>query len=189
MVVSNERGWTMRAAVKVAVALLVLIVLVPSCVPPPAPEGGATLPGVCCREVGGIELDFEALPFAPGSSLPPMFQFEGVEFVEVWEDIQFDGGSLWCYGSEESPPGSDTWHSAAVRLDFSRLPCVVCGILAEVHSGTAETGLEGRQMGGAIQTTVCSDTCGLTLTASVEEPFISALLSGAEAQWFSMRLE
>lgn len=142
----------------------------------------------CCSELGGVSLDFSALPF-PAGPLPPVFTFGNVEFVRIWDEIQFRDGWLWCYGSEEWPKGTGNWHDATVRLDFSTLPCQVCKIVADVDGHGPEAHLEGRLRDGTTQTAVCHDRQTLTLATDPGNPFISAMLSGQEAEWFGMHVE
>jgi hypothetical protein len=142
----------------------------------------------CCSELGGVSLDFSALPF-PAGPLPPVFTFGGVEFVQIFEEIQFHNGSLFCYGSEESPKGSGTWYPATVKLYFGMLPCRVCKIVADVDGHGVEARLEGYLQDGTTQIAVCHDRQTLTLTADPGNLFISAMLIGAEAGLFGMHLE
>jgi hypothetical protein len=141
----------------------------------------------CCSEMGERHLDFSTLPGPPGP-LPATFSFCGVKFTRIWREIKKEGGSLWCWGSEEWPPSN--WHDATVELDFTQLPCLVCKIVAEVDGHGPEARLVGRLKDGTTQTAVCpGDKRTLTLTASPGNPFIFATLSGQEAEWFGIRLE
>jgi hypothetical protein len=149
---------------------------------------GAAPTAECCSELGGVSLDFSTLPF-PAGPLPPVFTFGGVEFVQIWEEIQFRNGWLWCFGSEEWPKGSGTWYPATVKLYFGMLPCQVCKIVADVHGHGPEARLEGRLRDGTTQMAVSPDRQTLTLTADPGNPFVSATLSGEEAEWFGMHLE
>ena len=174
----------MRAIVNVRVSLMVVGILAAACVPTPEPRQETD---ACCAETGGIALEYANLPFPPGP-LPPLFTFEGVEFGRVWDEITFDGDALWCLGSEEFPPG--TWNDATVKLDLAMLPCAVCGIVADCAGNGPEARLEARMAGGGTQTAICPGEKGtVTLTTSVDVRFMSAVLSGQEAEWFVMRLE
>lgn len=150
------------------------------------PEGPPTR---CCSEIGGISLDFSTATTLPVGVLVT-FTFGGVEFTRVYSEISFGGSSLKCTGSEEVPPGSGNFNDAAVRLDFGTLPCLVCKILAEVDGHGPEARLVGRLRDGTTQTAVCpGDKRTLTLTTGPDKPFISATLSGQEAEWFGILLE
>lgn len=139
-----------------------------------------------CSEIAGIKLDLSALPFPPGP-LPPSFTFEGVEFTRIWHRIEL-GNALWCYAGEEFPPG--TWNDATVRLDFRKLPCLVCEIVGDVNPHGPEARLTGTLWDGTSQTAVSPGSTAVTLqlAASPENPFIFAELSGREAEWFSVFL-
>lgn len=143
----------------------------------------------CCSEMGGIDLEFSKLPF-PSGPLPSMFIFDQVEFTRIYEEIKFESNSLWCVGGEESPPNSGNYYPATVRLDFSKLPCRVCKIIAEVDGHGPEARIEGQQLNGGTQQAICpGDKRTLTISASHDKPFISLKLSGEEAEWFRVRLE
>jgi len=142
--------------------------------------------GGCFSEKGGKILDLSRLPFPPGS-LPPVFTFEDVLFTTIWKEIRMNG-TLWCCGSEESPP--KTWNDATVQLDFSKLSHAVCKITATVDGHGPEARLEGYHGSGVSQVAVCpGDKQTLTLSASSGNPFAFARLSGQEAEWFIVHLE
>ncbi len=144
--------------------------------------------GRCCSEIGGIGLDFSTLPF-PAGPLPPEFTFERVDFTRIWDRIEYDEKSLWCFGSVEWPPGSGDRHDATVKLVFCMLPCQVCEIYAEVDGHGPEAHLVGTHLDGTTQTAVCpGDRRTLTLATEPNNPFISATLSGQEAEWISIKL-
>jgi len=143
----------------------------------------------CCSEIGGVNLDFSTLPF-PSGPLPSTFTFGNVEFTRIYNKINFESGSLWCVGSEESPPNSNNWYPATVRLDFSKLSCRVCKIIAEVDGHGPEARIEGRQLNGGTQQAICpGEKCTLTISTSLDKHFIYVELSGQEAEWFKVRLE
>ena len=143
---------------------------------------------VCCSNTGGISLDFSSLPV--GSPLV-MFTVDKVVGIRIYDRIQRDGTSLWCRGSQEVPPGSGNWEDAAVMFLFCRLPCNVCAITAEVHGHGNEARIVATQRDGTTQTAVCpGNTKILKLnTATKDNPFIYAILSGQEAEWLSFKLE
>lgn len=142
----------------------------------PEPKGG------CLSEIGGRHLHFSALKY-PDGPLPPVFYFEGVKFTTIWKTIRKDSGALWCYGGDQ---GND----ATVEMDFGKQSHGVCQITAEVHGHGPEARLVGYQDNTPPQAAVCpGDKCVLTLTASPEKPFMSARLSGQEAEWFVVHLE
>lgn len=144
--------------------------------------------GKCCSEIGWISLDFSTLPF-PVGPLPPEFTFERVDFTRIWDSIEHKEKSLWCFGGVEWPPGSGDRHDATVKLVFCTLPCQVCEIVAEVHGHGPKAHLVGTHPDGTTQTAECpGDRRTLTLTTKPDKPFISATLSGQEAQWFSIKL-
>ena len=143
--------------------------------------------GVCCSEIGRINLDFSTLPM--GTPLV-MFAVDKVVGIRIYEEIRCDGTSLWCVGKEEVPPNPGNWKDAAVMLLFSRLPCKVCTITAEVHGHGREARIAATQQDGTTHTTVCSgDKKVLKLNAAKSNPFIYAILSGQEAEWLSFRIE
>ena len=143
---------------------------------------------VCCSETGGISLDFSSLPV--GSPLV-MFTVDNVVGIRIYDQVKREGTSLWCVGREEVPPGSGNWEDAAVMFLFSRLPCNVCVITAEVHGHGNEARIVAAQRDGTTQTAVCpGDQKVLKLNAATKDnPFIYAILSGQEAEWISFRLE
>ena len=142
---------------------------------------------VCCiDEMGGINLNFAALP--PGPVIGPI-PLNGVLFTRVFDEIRPDGSSLLCLGSEEVPPGSGNWKDATVLITFSALPCKVCTIIAEVDGHGPEARLVARHQDATTQTASCNDLQVLTLSAPPDNPFVSATLSGQEAEWISFRLE
>lgn len=182
----------MRYKLFVVLGTLVVVLTMAGCACPACPEPVPTPccppcpEAPCCSEIGGITLDFSTLPLQPGT-LPAVFTFGDVDFTRIWNEIKFEQGSLWCWGSEQS---LGVWHDATVKLDFCRLPCQVCNIVAEVDDHGPEGRLEGRLGDGTTQTEVCpDDRATLTLTTSADNPFISATLSGQEAEWFIVRLE
>jgi hypothetical protein len=141
---------------------------------------------VCCREAGGINLDFSSLP---GENLV-MFTVDGVVGIRIYDEIKGDGTSLWCRGSEEVPTGSGNREDAAVMLLFSKLSYNVCAIRAEVHGHGYEAHIAAAQRDGTTQTAVCpGNKSVLTLHAAEDNPFIYAILSGQEAEWIKFRLE
>jgi len=153
--------------------------------PPEEEEGRPEAPRVPCGEKGGIKLDLSALPFPPGTVLVH-FTFGEVDFVRIWDTIQF-GETLMCNGSEQDSAG--VWHDATVRLYFCTLPCLVYEIVAEVDGHGPEATLTGYLSDGTHQSAVCpGDRRSLHLAASRENPFVSAELSGQEAEWFSVFL-
>lgn len=142
---------------------------------------------VCCSAMGGLHLDFSTLPF-PDGPLPSVFKFEDVLFTRFWEKVEKRNGALCCIGSEESPPGK--WNEATTHLGFDELPCTVCKIVAEVDGHGPEARLTAYHLNGAVQTAVCpGDKRTLMLSASLEDPFKFATLSGQEAEWFWVCLE
>ena len=181
----------MRNVFFVATGLMVLGALAMACVPCPEPGEQTPAPCTvgCCAEAekGGIVLEYKNLPF-PTGTLPPVFTFKGVGFTRIWDEIRFDGNSLFCNSAVESPPG--TWNDAAVRLDFGSLSCAVCSIVADCAGHGPEARLEAQMLGGGTQTAICPGQIGtVTLTTSVDAGFVSAVLSGQEAEWLVMRLE
>jgi hypothetical protein len=196
----------MKAVLVAVVGLMVVGALAVACAPcppcpelpeqtpvtcPPCPELPELTPmpwtAVCCGETGGIELNYKDLPFQNGP-LPPVFTFKDVEFTTIWEEIIFDEDALWCLGSEEFPPG--TWNDATVKLDLTMLPCAVCRIVADCASNGPEARLEARELGGGTQVATCPGERGkVELETSLDAPFMSAILSGQEAEWFVMYLE
>jgi len=143
---------------------------------------------VCCRDKGGISLDFSSLPV--GSPLV-MFNVDKVVGIRLYDQVKRDGTSLWCRGSQEVPPGSGNWEDAAVMFLFCRLPCNVCAITAEVHGHGNEARIVAAQRDGTTQTAVCpGDKKILKLNAATKDnPFIYAILSGQEAEWLNFKLE
>ncbi|NIM16705.1 MAG: hypothetical protein GTO45_32345 [Candidatus Aminicenantes bacterium] len=142
---------------------------------------------VCSSETGGINLNFSSLP--AGSPLV-MFTVDKVDGIRIYDEIKHVGTSLWCRGGEEVPPGSGNWKDAAVMLLFSKLPCYVCAITAEVHGHGNEAHIVATQRDGTTQTAVCpGNKKVLTLNATKNNPFIYAILSGQEAEWIKFRLE
>ena len=142
---------------------------------------------VCCiDETGGINLNFAALP--PGSITAPV-PLAGVLLTRVFDEIRPDGSSLLCLGGEEIPPGSGNWKDATVLITFSALPCKVCKIIAEVDGHGPEARLVARHQDATTQTASCNDLQTLTLAAPPDNPFVSATLSGQEAEWISFRME
>ena len=138
----------------------------------------------CCAGSGGINLDFSSLPTG---TLPAVFTVDKVDGVRIYDEIRGGGASLWCHGSREVAPGN--WKDAAVMLLFGKLPCRVCTISAEVHGHGPEARLVAVQQDSSTQTAVCpGDQRVLTLKATVDNPFIYAILSGQEAQWLSFQL-
>ena len=143
---------------------------------------------VCCSETGGISLNFSSLPV--GSPLV-MFTVDRVVGLRIYDEIKYDGTSLWCRGSQEVPPGSGNREDAAVLFLFCRLPCNVCVITAEVHGHGNEARIVASQRDGTTQTALCPGNKKiLKLNAATKDnPFIYAILSGQEAEWISLKLE
>ena len=179
----------MKTIANVAVGLMVMGILATACIPSPGPEDQTPVPltAECCADTGGIVLEYKNLPF-PVGTLPATFPFKDVGFTRIWDEIRFDGNSLWCVGSVESPPG--TWNDAAVNLNFGSLSCAVCSIVADCAGHGPEARLEAQELGGGMQTAICPGSMGtVTLNTSVGARFTSAVLSGQEAEWSAMRLE
>lgn len=143
---------------------------------------------ICCLEAGGISLNFSSLPV--GSPLV-MFTVDRVVGIRIYDEIKRKGTSLWCEGRVEAPPGSGNWEDAAVLFLFCRLPCQVCAITAEVHGHGKETRIVAAQRDGTTQTAVCPGNKKVLKlnTATRDNPFIYAILSGQEAEWLSFKLE
>jgi hypothetical protein len=143
---------------------------------------------VCCRDTGGINLDFSSLPV--GTPLV-MFTMDKVIGIRLHDRVKRDGTSLWCRGSQEVPPGSGNWEDAAVMFLFCRIACNVCVITAEVNGHGNETRIVATQQDGTTQTAVCpGNKKVLKLNAATKDsPFIYAILSGQEAEWLSFKLE
>ncbi|MCP5108689.1 MAG: hypothetical protein GY950_35215 [bacterium] len=118
-----------------------------------------------------------------------MFTVDKVDGIRIYNKIERAGTSLWCRGSEEVPPGSGNWKDAAVMLLFHKLPCNVCVISVEVDGHGPEARIAATQRDGTTQTAVSRDRRALTLNAVVDNPFVSVVLSGQEAEWLSIRLE
>ncbi len=150
--------------------------------PPPEPAKGAG----CCSDVGGIYLDLAALPH-PVGPLPPLFIFRRVTFAEIYEEIQFSGGSLLCSGSQLV---AGTWHDATVRLNLLALSCAACRVTAEVDGHGPEAVLLARLADGTIVTDVCpGDQRILTVAGTADNPIVVIELSGQEAEWFWVKIE
>lgn len=143
---------------------------------------------VCCSNTGGINLDFSSLPV--GAPLV-MFTVDKVVGMRLYDQVKRNGTSLWCRGSQEVPPGSGNKEDAAVIFLFCRLSCNVCAITAEVHGHGNEARIVATQRDGTTQTAICpGDQKTLKLnTATRDNPFIYAILSGQEAEWLSFKLE
>jgi hypothetical protein len=134
----------------------------------------------CCSMTTPISLDFSGL-----SGIPTVVN--GVLFTVIWKDVEFLDDSLWCLGSEESPAG--VWHDATTKMDFQMLPCNVCKITAEVHGHGPEAKLEGKLLKGGSVVATSHSKQTLTINAPPDNPFVSAILSGQEAEWRGIRLE
>jgi hypothetical protein len=160
--------------------ILLLMLLLNSC-----SDGGEK---VCCSNTGGINLNFSSLPV--GFPLV-MFTVDKVIGIRLYDQVKREGTSLWCVGRVEVPPGSGNWEDAAVMFLFSRLPCSVCAITAEVHGHGNEARIVATQRDGTTQTAVCpGDQKILKINAATKDnPFIYAILSGGEAEWLSFKLE
>lgn len=138
-----------------------------------------------CGEGGGISLDFSSLP--AGNLV--MFTAGKVTGIRLYDKIMGGGTSLWCSGSQESPPGSGKWKDAAVILFFCGLSCDVGAITTEVHGHGNQARISATQKDGTTQTVLCpGDKQVLTLNAAEDNPFIYAVLSGREAEWISLTL-
>lgn len=142
----------------------------------------------CCLNTKGINLDFSSLPV--GTPLV-MFTLDKVVGIRLYDEIKRDGTSLWCFGREEVPPGNGNWEDAAVMLLFCRLPCNVCAITAEVHGHGNEARIVAAQRDGTTHTAVCPGNKKVLRlnTATRDNPFIYAILSGQEAEWLNFKLE
>jgi hypothetical protein len=181
----------MKGLLKLGVLVLALSALVAACTPTPGPpseptESAPAGGGACCAESGGVLLEFRDLRFAPGP-LPPSFTFEGVTFTRIWDEIRCDGDSLWCMGGEHS---GGVWYDATVQVIFAGLPCVVCKIETDVDGHGPDALLEGQMLSSATKSDLCpGDRRTLQVVTTTDDPFIGAMLSGQEAQWFTMRLE
>lgn len=133
----------------------------------------------CCSTISPISLDF------PNAGVPIVVK--GVLFTILYKDVKFQDGSLWCIGSEELSPG--IWQDAAAEMDFQMLPCKVCKITAEVNGHGPEAKLEGQLLNGGSVVATAHDRETLTISALPGNPFVSAILSGQEAEWMGIRLE
>ncbi len=136
----------------------------------------------CCSMTSPISLGFSGM-----SGVPTVVS--GVLFTILWKDVEFREDSLWCLGAEEFPSGSNTWHDAAAKMDFQMLPCKVCTITAQVDGHGPVAKLEGQRLGSGsvVATTHSKDT--LTIQTPQDDPFVSAIISGKEAEWKDIRLE
>jgi len=180
----------MKGLLKLGVLVLGLSAVMAACTPTPTPLSEPTASGAgggaCCSESGGVLLEFRDLPFAPGP-LPPSFTFKGVTFTRIWGEIRCDGDSLWCVGSEQS---GGVGYDATVQLSFGGLPCAVCKIETDIDGHGPDAQLEGQMLSAGITSHLCpGDRRILQVTTTADDPFIGAVLSGQEAQWFTMRLE
>ncbi|MDQ1354122.1 MAG: hypothetical protein QG657_4431 [Acidobacteriota bacterium] len=139
-----------------------------------------------CLDTGGINPDFSSLP--PGPLV--MFSIDKVDGIRIYRLVKREGASLWCLGGEEVPPGSGNRKDAAIMLLFHRLPCKVSIITAEVYGHGHVARMVATQPDGTTQTALCpGDKQVLTLHADADNPFISVILSGQEAEWLKLRLE
>lgn len=136
----------------------------------------------CCSMTSPINLDFSGK-----SGVPTVVS--GVLFTVIWKDVEFKDDSLWCLGSEEYPLHSGVWHSAAVNMDFKMLPCSVCKIIADVNGHGPEARLEGQLLKGGPVVATSHNKQKLSISALPGNPFVSAKLSGTEAEWASITLE
>lgn len=142
----------------------------------------------CGRDKGGISLDFSSLP---ADTPLVMFTVDQVVGIRLYDPVIREGAALWCRGHRELPQGSGNWEDAAVIFLFSKLPCNVSSITAEVHGHGKEARMVAAQRDGTTQTAICPGNRRiLTLsTPTRDNPFIYAILSGQEAQWINFKLE
>ncbi len=147
--------------------------------PEPSPEKSEE----CC---GGVYIDLSALPF-PVGPLPAFFVYDFLTFTEVYEDIEFSGSSLNCFGSEFV---GGVWHDATVRINLLGLSCVACAVSAEVDGHGPDARLLGHLADGTIVTDGCpGDRRVLKITGSLSNPIVAIELSGQEAEWFWIQVD
>lgn len=162
-----------------------------------ANQAAAQMPRECCGDLGmTIGIDFSS----PGvqNYLNPLgnplilFSIDDVEFSRVVDTIEYDrfgNPSLFVQGGQRI---AGSWVDGTVRLEFSRLQCLVCSVTAKANPHGPRASLVGTGWGGASPITDVAQgnrDVELNIRTDTESPFCAVSFTGQELEIYAIQIE